>query len=104
MNAITILALSFAGGVLLGAVFFGGLWITILNGMYSRFPALWFIVSYILRITIILAGFYYGSDGHWEQLVAMLLGFITVRFALVRSKQSSTQDTNSSQEEKGGQP
>ena len=74
----TVLAL--AAGVarrrgLLGVIFFGGLWWTVQKGVASEAPAFWFLGSLLLRTSLILAGFYLVSLGHWSRLVACLLGF-----------------------------
>jgi F1F0 ATPase subunit 2 len=64
------------GPVLLGAIFFGGLWWTVRKSRFVPRPALWFLGSLLLRMSITLAGFYLVSDGHWERLLACLLGFV----------------------------
>jgi F1F0 ATPase subunit 2 len=46
-------------GVLLGAIFFGGLWWTVRKGVSSKRPALCFFGSLLLRTSIALAGFYF---------------------------------------------
>jgi F1F0 ATPase subunit 2 len=84
MNEAPTLVLACVAGVLLGAVFFGGLWWTIRKGVSSQRPALWFFVSLLLRVSIVLAGFYLVSGGHWERLLACLLGFVTARFLVTR--------------------
>ncbi len=66
-------------GVLLGAIFFVGLWWTIRRGLLSPHPAAWFLVSLLLRATIALGGFYFVSNGDWRRLVACLLGFLISR-------------------------
>ena len=66
-------------GMLLGAIFFGGLWWTVRKGVSSPRPALWFLGSLLLRTSIALAGFYFVSGGHWERLLACLLGFVIAR-------------------------
>lgn len=80
---LTLIPAWLAGG-LLGALFFGGLWWTVRRGVSSARPGLWFIVSLLLRSSIVLAGFYYVGRGHWERLVACLLGFILARFIVLR--------------------
>ncbi len=70
-----------AGGVL-GAFFFGGLWWTIRKGVVSQQPALWFLGSLLIRMSVTLAGFYFASGGRWERLLACLLGFIMARLAV----------------------
>ena len=42
MNESLTLALAWVAGVLLGAIFFGGLWWTVRKGVSSQQPALWF--------------------------------------------------------------
>jgi F1F0 ATPase subunit 2 len=70
-----------AGG-LLGAIFFGGLWWTVRQGVSSPRPALWFLGSLLLRMSIALAGFYFIGRGHGERLVVCLLGFVMARLVV----------------------
>ena len=58
MNEPLMLVLAVVAGVLLGAIFFGGLWWTVRKGVSSTRPALWFLGSLLLRTGIVLAGFY----------------------------------------------
>jgi F1F0 ATPase subunit 2 len=85
-----ILMLAGIAGMVLGAIFFGGLWWTIRKGLSSNQPALWFFVSLLLRTSIVLAGFLVLARGHWQRLVAGLLGFVMARLVvtwLTRSRQ-----------------
>ncbi len=84
MSDILPLALALFAGILLGAFFFGGLWWTVQKGVVSERPALWFVGSLLLRTSLILAGFYFVSQGHWSRLVACLLGFVIARVAVVK--------------------
>ena len=78
------LALAFLGGGGLGAVFFGGLWWTVRQAVSSRRPALWFLGSLSLRMSIALAGFYVVSGGHWERLLVCVLGFLAARLVVTQ--------------------
>jgi F1F0 ATPase subunit 2 len=78
------LVLAAAGGVVLGAIFFGGLWWTVRRGVSSQRPALWFVGSLLARMSVALAGFYFVSGGHWQRLVMCLLGFVAARLAVTR--------------------
>ena len=78
------LLLAFIGGLLLGGFFFGGLWWTVQKGLASPRPALWFLVSYIVRMAVATTGFYALSDGHWSRLAACLLGFVIARLFITR--------------------
>jgi F1F0 ATPase subunit 2 len=79
MNEFLSLAPALAAGVLLGAIFFGGLWWTVRKGVSSEWPALWFFGSLPLRMSIAMAGFYFVGRGHWERWVPCLLGFVVAR-------------------------
>jgi F1F0 ATPase subunit 2 len=84
MNEFLILAVALAAGLLLGAAFFGGLWWTVRKGVSSKHPALWFPGSLLLRMSLVLVGFYFAGRGDWRRLVACLLGFIIARFLVTR--------------------
>ena len=78
-ESVTLLLAAFAG-LLLGAVFFGGLWWTVQKGVASHHPALWFFGSFIARMSIVLAGFYFVGGGQWQRLLSCLMGFLIARF------------------------
>ena len=78
------LALPFLAGILLGAVFFVGLWWTVQKGLASETPAVWFIGSLLLRTILMLAGFYVVSQARWSRLVACLLGFFLARLVVMK--------------------
>lgn len=84
MNEAVALMLSFLAGLLLGTVFFGGLYWTVLKGVNAAMPALWFSLSLLLRVGITLAGFYFVADGDWRRLSAALAGFIIARLISTR--------------------
>ena len=78
-------------GILLGAVFFGGLWWTVRKVFSSKQPGLWVFGSLLLRTGIALAGFYFVSGGHWERLLVCLLGFVLARLIVTRLTDSPVQ-------------
>jgi F1F0 ATPase subunit 2 len=92
MNEFLMLAWAFFAGVLLGTIFFGGLWWTIRKGLSSRQPALWFLGSLLLRMSITLVGFYFVSGGHWERLLLCLLGFVIARFVVMGLTRSAVKE------------
>jgi F1F0 ATPase subunit 2 len=71
-----------AAGLGLGALFFGGLWWTVRRGLRTNQPALWFLLSLLLRLVVLLAGVYVVGQGHWQRLLACLLGIVTARLIL----------------------
>lgn len=104
MNETLTLALAWVAGGLLGALFFGGLWWTVRQGVSSPRPALWFFVSLLLRMSIALAGLYFVGRGHWERLVACLLGFIIARFIVMRLTRTPVANDNSRSKEASHAP
>jgi F1F0 ATPase subunit 2 len=87
------LVLALVGGVLLGAVFFGGLWWTVRTGVLSKQPALLFFGSLMLRTGIVLSGFYFIGRGHWERLLVSLLGFVVARLLVTRFTRAAQRPT-----------
>jgi F1F0 ATPase subunit 2 len=78
------LILYFSTGAILGAIFFGGLWWTVLKGMSSKQPALWFFSSFLIRMGITLFGFYWVANDHWWSLFTCLIGFLFSRIMVTR--------------------
>jgi len=84
MNEFLMLALAWVVGLVLGAGFFGGLWYTVRRGISSKWSALWFLGSKLLRMGIVLVGFYFVGRGDWKRMVACLAGFVVARFIVLR--------------------
>lgn len=84
MNDPLTLILACIAGLLLGAIFFGGLWWTVRKGMESTRPALWFFASLLIRLSLVTAGFYFVGGGDWRRLVACLVGFVIARMLITR--------------------
>ncbi len=76
--------LPFVEGMVLGVIFFFGLWWTVKKGVLVKQPAFLFLVSFFLRIGIVLAGFYFAAGGHWENLLVSLLGFVVARYIITK--------------------
>ncbi len=91
------ISLAALAGVVLGAMFFGGLWWTVRHALHARHPALWFVGSALLRMGLALGGFYWvgvgvaggaggaggaagaGQGASWQRLLACLIGFTLAR-------------------------
>ncbi len=71
-------------GLSLGALFFGGLWWTVRTVTTCRHPALLLLTSFALRASIALVGIYFAFGGHWDRLLACMLGFVIARFVVTR--------------------
>ncbi len=94
MNDFLTLSLALVSGLLLGAIFFGGLWWTVQKGLSSKHPAFLFLGSLLVRTGTILVGFYFVSGGHWERLVLCLLGFVIARLIVTRLTRPVEKATN----------
>ena len=92
------LAFALVAGILLGAVFFGGLWWTVRKRISSKHPALWFFGSMLLRMSIVLLGFYFILGGSWQRLLVGLLGFIVARLIVTRLTRVVNQSDQLAQE------
>jgi F1F0 ATPase subunit 2 len=82
MNETLTLVLALAAGVVLGAMFFGGLWWTVQRVVSAKRPALWVLASLLLRTSLALAGFFVIARGHWERLLLCLVGFVIARLVV----------------------
>jgi len=93
MNKTLHLLMALVAGLLLGAMFFGGLWWTVQKGVSSKRPALWFVGSLLVRTSIAPAGFYFIARGHWQRLIVCLIGFVVARLIVTRLTQSTEKPT-----------
>ncbi|ETX11838.1 F1F0 ATPase [Marinomonas ushuaiensis DSM 15871] len=71
-------------GLVLGAFYFGGLWLTVRRLSTSPSVALLFLVSMLFRISVVVAGFYVLLGNSWQQLLLGLLGFMVLRLFATR--------------------
>ncbi len=83
MNETLLFLLAFIAGTALGIIFFGALWFTVKKVVTAKIPALWILGSFIVRVGIVLPGFYFISSGNWLRLVSCLIGFIAARFLVI---------------------
>ena len=104
MNNVVSLLLALVAGLVLGAIFFGGLWWTVRKGISSKSPAFWFLGSMLLRMSIVLIGFYFVGRGDWQRLVVCLLGFIIARLIVMRLTRTPIEHSNSAVKEVGHAP
>jgi F1F0 ATPase subunit 2 len=88
MNEIVGLMLVLSAGILLGLFFFGGLWWTVHRSISSKQPALWFFSSLLLRVSVVMSGFYFITGNNWYRLLLCLIGFIVARLAVMRFTRS----------------
>jgi F1F0 ATPase subunit 2 len=78
------LLLIFVAGMALGAIYFAGLWYTVRRLPDAKRPMNCLLGSFLLRVSVALTGFGLVMNGCWDQLIAVLGGFILTREILVR--------------------
>jgi F1F0 ATPase subunit 2 len=77
------LGLAFAVGGVLGAFYFGTLWLVVRRLDRLAWPAVWLGVTGIVRLAVVV-GLFALLVGTWEQLAVALAGFLVVRVVLTR--------------------
>lgn len=92
------LAAALIAGIVLGAFFFGGLWWTVNKGLSSKRTALWFFGSMLVRMFIVVLGFYFILGDDWKRLLAGLLGFVIARMVVMRLTRETEQTRKTAQE------
>jgi F1F0 ATPase subunit 2 len=69
-------------GFMLGLLFYGGLWWTVQHMAEFRRPALTVLGSALLRMAVVLGGFYGVAGADWLRLLLCLAGFLVARLAV----------------------
>lgn len=72
-----------AVGGLLGLFFYGGLWWTVQRLLAARHPAPFSLGSMVVRMAVVLAGFYWVMDEDWVRLLACAVGLLAARTVLI---------------------
>ena len=83
-------------GMLLGAFFFGGLWLTVRQLKTLRHPAVLFALSAMVRTAVVLFGIWSVAGHDAGAALFCLLGFVVVRSMAIGAKNLSSRgnDTN----------
>lgn len=84
VNDLFHLTTAFAAGVILGAFYFYGLWLTVQRLPSARRPVVMSLSSFFGRLAVLLVGFYFVTAGQWQRLLVCLIGFLAARIVLVR--------------------
>lgn len=70
-------------GIILGTLYFGGLWLTVQKINSVMHPALWVFISFIIRIGGVLITFYWLVMVNWAYLTATFIGFLITRSVFI---------------------
>lgn len=69
-------------GVILGIIFFGGLYWTVQNLPRAKHPALLMTVSLFFRMGVTVGTFFYVAKGGYKGILLVLAGMLAVRIAM----------------------
>jgi F1F0 ATPase subunit 2 len=92
MNELLFVSIPLTAGLVLGAFFFGGLWWTVNQAVSSKRPAVWLLGGKLLRMGVVLGGFYLVGGARWERWLLCLLGFVMARVGTWWLTRSPTQN------------
>lgn len=93
--------IAFMVGVILGVVFFGGLQWTIARLAKVKYPTVFFMASLLIRMFILLCGFYLLKDGSYFNLPLALLGVFLVRIVMVSNAKKVAAHANRNDDGEG---
>lgn len=84
MHSAWMLLVAVFEGMLIGFVFFAGLWWTVKKGLISAHPASLFFGSLLTRTAVAVVAFYFVSMQGWQPLTLSLVGFVIGRMLVGR--------------------
>ncbi len=84
MKDVLVLLASLAAGLILGIIYFRGLWQTVVRLPDFRRPVWSVTWSFVARVGIVMTGFFFIMQGHLERLAVAMAGFLLARQILVR--------------------
>lgn len=74
---------SFLIGLILGIIYFGGLYYSTKKFTKVKRPALFMVLSFIIRMGILVVGFYYLTKTDYKNVLIALVGVILTRFIII---------------------
>lgn len=84
------LSVSILVGIILGAFFYGGLWLTVRRLVVTRHPIAVTLGSLLVRMAVVLCGLLLVARGRWQNVLACLVGLTVGRVAVSRFSRNGT--------------
>lgn len=75
---------AFAIAMITGIFYFAGLWLTVKQVTKISKPYLWLIISFLVRLIIILIVFYFLLRANTFNIFPCLIGFLLIRFISIK--------------------
>ncbi len=89
MNDTLFLLVALVSGFAAGVLFFGGLWLTVRRLPTMKHPGLVFLLSYVVRLAVVLGLVWWLSRGGLPAIGLCMAGFLVARFVLIRAVRSA---------------
>ncbi|MBI5559316.1 MAG: ATP synthase subunit I [Deltaproteobacteria bacterium] len=71
-------------GFAVGLVYFQGLWLTLNKSLGKNHFGGKLLVSFVLRMGLVMTVFYIFMRDDWQRLIAMTIGFLIARQVMIR--------------------
>ena len=84
------LAARFAGGITIGLFFFGGLAWTVRRLPGARHPAVLVLTSFVVRMSVTVAGLALLGGRKWQHYLAAMVGFVFAKLTAVTLQREKT--------------
>ena len=75
--------IAFLIGIVLGVLYFGGLYLSVERLNRVKHPSILMVLSFILRMGLLVVVFFYISKGGYKDILFTLGGLILVRFIMI---------------------
>lgn len=75
---------AFLIGIAMGFIFFGGLYFTVQRIATLKHPEFFMLLSLLIRLGILLGGFFVIKDGGIKNLLTAMAGVLVARFILIK--------------------
>lgn len=89
---------SFLIGLLIGVLYFGGLYYSTLKFGGVKNPGLFMVLSLILRMATLLFGLYYLAQRGYKNILLGFIGIMLVRFVMLFQVKRHSSNPNSERE------
>ncbi|WP_185958340.1 ATP synthase subunit I [Fodinibius sediminis] len=74
-----LLTIALTSGMALGFFYFGGLWLTIRKVTKQGYPPLLVLISFLIRMALVMGVFYVLLTQHWAYMITALASFLIIR-------------------------
>ena len=85
--------IGFLIGIILGLVYFGGLYFSVDRMNKAKYPAMLMTLSFLIRMGILIGVFFYLSRFGYEMMIFALIGVILTRFILTFALKGQSQNS-----------